>query len=135
MTYPALAIRKNCWMPKPKVISEVAVLTQESMVRSWESTVRSSESCDDTSGPFGLLGPGSVIGPVWSVWNGTCCRDSCWRPVAAAQPMSRDPVRQATGHQVRRYGNGRRDDQRLTRIDPAGDDDLVNHVDDDRGDE
>ena len=31
---PALAIRKNCWTPKPNVIGEIAVLTQDSMVRS-----------------------------------------------------------------------------------------------------
>jgi hypothetical protein len=31
---PGPAIRKNWWMLKPNVISEVAVLTQDSMVRS-----------------------------------------------------------------------------------------------------
>jgi hypothetical protein len=31
---PALAMRKNCWIAKPNVISEVPVLTHDRSVRS-----------------------------------------------------------------------------------------------------
>src|SRR5262249_8153830 len=113
-------------MLKPKLISEVAVLTQAISVRSCANCVRSRASSVEvgrSTAPASFL-----IAICTTIPSRETSHDSPSRP---AQPPgrfrralqeSRDPVHRSAEQNVREKGQDESHDQRLQRIEPAKND-------------